>query len=127
ALVFINAVLAAAATSHAIGHDHAFPSGWLLVKLTWDFVITDMAAVLIVLGILVGKIRVSSAGVVGSFLLGLGALGILLSAFFMLAHLADWHWAERVVPDNRWSEFVTHWPFLVVLLWALEFWAARTI
>jgi hypothetical protein len=62
ALVFINAVLAAAAASHAIGHDNAFPNGRLLVKLTWDFVITDIAALLIVLGILVGKIRASWQG-----------------------------------------------------------------
>jgi hypothetical protein len=127
ALVFINTVLAAAAASHAIGRDNAFPSGLRLVKLTWDFVTTDIAALLIVLGILVGKIRVRMAAIVGSFLLGLSALGILVSAFFMLAHLQNWRWAEHVVPDNRWPAFVTHWPFLVVLLWAIEFWAARTI
>jgi hypothetical protein len=47
ALVFINAVLAAAAASHAIGHEKPFPQGALLVKLTWDFVIVDAAAILV--------------------------------------------------------------------------------
>ncbi len=124
---FRDTTLAAAAASHAIGHDKAFPNGSLLVNLTWDFVITDLAAVLIVLGIVVGRIRMLLAGIVGSILVGFGALGILISAFFVLAHLANWHWAQYVVPGNQWAGFVLHWQFAVLVLWALEFWVARTI
>lgn len=127
ALVFVNVVLAAAAASHAIGHDNAFPKGRLLVKLTWDFVIVDLAAVLIGLGILIGKIRVWLAGVAGSLLVALGALGILVSAFFMSAHLLDKPWAEYVVPGNWWNQLVLGWPVLVFLLWASELWVARKI
>jgi hypothetical protein len=127
ALVFINAVLVASAASHAIGNDHPFPSGSLLIKLTWDFVIVDLAAAVAGIGLGVGSIKHRLAGMIGSFSLALGAMGILTSATFMLAHLANWGWADRVVPDGRWCHFVTYWPLTVLLLWAIELGIARTI
>jgi len=50
-LVFINAIAAAAAASHAIGAARPFPTGTLLVRLTWDFVLVDIAAALIAAGV----------------------------------------------------------------------------
>jgi len=49
ALVIMNAVLLAAATSHAIGSSKSFP-GPLTAPLTSDFIVVDFAALLIVLG-----------------------------------------------------------------------------
>jgi hypothetical protein len=127
ALVFINAVLAASAASHAIGNDHPFPNGSLLVRLTWDFVIVDLAVVLAGMGLVVGSVKLRLTGIIGSFFLALGAMGIVTSAIFMLAHLANWGWAGHVVPGGRWSDFVTYWPLTVLLLWAIELGIAHTI
>jgi hypothetical protein len=127
ALVFINALLAAAAASHAIGHDNSFPRGPLLVKLTWDFVIVDAAAVLVALGILIGKIRSVLVGVIGSLLVVVGALGILASAVFMFAHMANWTWADSVVANNGWTGFVEHWSILVTIIWAAELGVAHQV
>lgn len=127
ALLFINALLVAAAASHAIAHDNSFPKGLLLVKLTWDFVTVDAAAVLAVFGILVGKMRMRLAGPVGSFLVAAGAIGILASAILMFAHLADWRWADAAVPGGAWLLFVERWPLLVTILWAVEFSVAYQI
>jgi hypothetical protein len=127
ALLFINALLVAAAASHAIAHDNPFPKGLLLVKLTWNFVTVDAAAVLVVLGILVGKMRMRLAGLVGFFLVGAGAAGFLASSVLMFAHLADWRWANAAVPGGAWAFFVQRWPLLVTILWAIEFSVAYQI
>jgi hypothetical protein len=95
------------------------------VKLTWDFVIVDFAAVLIILSILIGKMRAWLAGIGGSFFVALGALGILGSALLMFAHLANWRWADAVIPNSRWARFVQSWPILVTILWAAELWVAH--
>jgi hypothetical protein len=125
ALVFVNAVVAAAAASHAIGTANLFPSGPLLVQLTWDFVLVDLAGVFVAVGIFgFGRSAWNFVRLMGWFFIFLGALTILVSAVLMAGHLERWNFFARAVPGNNWSRFVYGSPMLVMALWALEFWAA---
>jgi hypothetical protein len=122
ALVFINAVATAAAVSHAIGSTNPFPAGNLLSLLTWDFVLVDIAALLIVIGVFVFG-RLASALLAWLFIYS-GAAVIVIAAIFMAGHLAQWRCFVYVVPTERWTWFVSKWPVIVLGLWALEIWAA---
>ena len=125
ALVFINSIAAAAAASHAIGTAKLFPSGTLLVQLTWDFVLVDLAAVMVGIGIFVfGRSTLSIVRLGGWLSISLGAVTILVSATFMAGHLVGWNLFTRVVPGAVWTRLVSGFPLVVVALWALEFWAA---
>jgi hypothetical protein len=121
-LVFINAIATAAAASHAIGTTTPFPSGDLVRLLTWDFVLADIAAILVAAGVFIfGRFKTVSWLFIYS-----GASLIVISAVFMAAHLSGWVWFLRLVPGGKWGVFVSHWVFTVFLLWALEIWAAST-
>jgi hypothetical protein len=123
-LVFINAVAAAAAASHAIGAARPFPTGTLLVRLTWDFVLVDIAAALIAAGVF-GFGNATSAGSrrFGWLVIFFGAFMIVVGAVFMFGHLAGCGWFALFVPGDGWDWFVTRFSFLVLALWAVEFWA----
>ena len=121
-LVFINSIAAAAATSHAIGSTNPFPSGNLLPLLTWDFVLVDIAALLIALGVFVFG-RISPKTIPWSFIYAGGFL-IVISAIFMAGHLARCPFLLHVVPDGRWCCFVSKHSLTIVALWAFEIWAA---
>ncbi|MBV9499971.1 MAG: hypothetical protein JO138_11415 [Acidobacteriaceae bacterium] len=123
-LVFINAVAAAAAASHAIGTARPFPTGTLLVQLTWDFVIVDIAAALIAAGVF-GFGNASSPAVrrLGWVVIFLGAFMIVLGAIFMAGHLAGVALSAHMVPRDGWERIVTCFPLAVLALWAVEFWA----
>jgi hypothetical protein len=126
-LVFVNSVLIAAAASHAIGHDQPFPTGAQLVKLTWDFLILDTAALIAYLALKAGHLKALTAGIASSIFLSLSALGVCVASLFMLAHVAHWRWADNVVPDAGWSRFVFCWPSLVTILWTIELGAAHKV
>ena len=120
ALVFINAVATAAAASHAIGTTNPFPAGSLVPLLTWDFVLVDIAAAVIVIGIFsLGRI----ASLAWIFVCS-GAALIVVAAIFMAGHLAQWRYFLYVVPDGAWTWFVSNRPLTVLGLWAFEIWVA---
>jgi hypothetical protein len=116
ALVLINGVAVAAAASHAIGAANTFPGKDLLPLLTWDFVLVDVAAVLIALGVYVfGSFRT-----VSWLFIYAGAFLVVVAGVLLLAHLFGCPLLVRFVPDGRWTTFVTNWPITVLLLWIIE-------
>jgi hypothetical protein len=125
ALIFINGVATAAAASRAIGSSQAFPNSDMLPLLTWDFVLADTAVLLIAIGIFVfGRAKPKT---VPWLFIYLGAFLIVLSAVFMVGHVARWDLFLRVVPDGRWKNFVSNYKFLVLVLWLIEILAASMV
>ncbi|MFI5070784.1 MAG: hypothetical protein ACHP8A_07830 [Terriglobales bacterium] len=121
-LVFINSIAAAAAVSHAVGSSNPFPSGNLLTLLTWDFVLVDIAALLIAIGIFVfGRVN---PRFIAWFFIYSGAALIVVAAIFMAGHLAQCPFLFHVVPDGGWQQFVSKYSLCIVALWTLEIWAA---
>jgi len=134
ALVFMNAVLAAAVASHAIGGAKSFP-GDFTAPLTFDFIVADAAAVLIALGTLalpwVYKKLTKKASIprwlswLGWILIIPAALLIVFAGWAMLFQLAGWH-PENIWPWlARWAKCLANghdvW---ITLLWGLELLAA---
>jgi hypothetical protein len=136
ALVYMNAVLAAAATSHAIGASRAFP-GSFAVPLTSDFMVADLAAVLIVFGtaglFLLRKLRHGARTAKWLSWLGLwiltvpGAALVVLSGWVMPFQLAGYHPECFLWPCvYNWALWLSShghdvW---ITLLWGLELLAA---
>jgi len=127
ALLLINATVAAAAASRAIGSAKSFPSGDLLVGLTWDLSVVDIAGIVIAIGVLIGSLRIAAARIMGWFLIGTGAAAIVYGAALMGVRLAGWIQPASLTPGEGWTKFAAGFPMLVLLLWVLEFWAARWI
>jgi hypothetical protein len=125
ALLLINAVVVAAGASRAIGAAKSFPSGLLLVGLTWDLLVVDLAGVLIAIGILVGRGR--GRGLAGWFLIGIGVVAILYGAVLTGGRLAGWIPAACLTPGDRWNRIVDGFPIFVLFLWTLELWAAHRV
>ena len=134
ALVIVNAVLAAAASSHAIGASKTFP-GDATAALTSDLMVADFAALLIILAtvLLPSLYKKATQKALPHWLcwlcwllVVLGAGLILLAAFLMPLQLSGCH-----PEDNLWPAIVT-WAamsgggheFLVTLFWGLELAAA---
>jgi len=100
ALVIMNAVLAAAAASHVIGGSNTFP-GSFTKPLTSDFIVADLAALLIALGTLALPWLYKKAtnrpslpqwlSWLGWALIALGAVLIVLAGFCMPFQLAGCH------------------------------------
>ena len=125
ALVFINSVVTAAAASHAIGSTQPFPSGVLLPLLTWDFVLVDVSAVLIIVGIFIlGRLKPKL--IPWLFIYG-GASLIVAAAILMAGHLTQGSYFLRFVPGDRWTCFVSKRSATVFLLWAGEIWVASKV
>ncbi len=145
-LVIMNAVLVAAATSHAIGASEAFP-GKLTGPLTADFIVADIAAVLIFLGTFgipwLCKKLTSAPGIPRGLsilewiLTGAGAMLILAAGFAMPPHM----WS--CTPERWVWPYVSEWAahlaegcggfvkftgclnkVCIAVLWAFEFGAA---
>ena len=125
ALIFINAVATAAAASRAIGSSMAFPNSDMLPLLTWDFVLADAAVLLIGIGIFVFG-RTKPKLIPWIFIYG-GAWLLVISAIFMLGHVAKCDLFLRVVPDGWWKNFVSNYKFLVLVLWLVEILAASMV
>jgi len=125
ALIFINGVATAAAASRAIGSSQAFPNSDMLPLLTWDFVLADAAVLLIAIGIFVFG-RAKPMLIPWLFIYS-GAFLIVLSAVFMVGHVAQWAFFLRVVPDGRWRNFVSNYKLLVLVLWLVEIGAAARV
>jgi len=135
ALVFMNGVLAAAAASHAIGGRHSFP-GALTAPLTFDFIVADCAAVLIVLGTLalpwLYKKAIKNAGVrrwltrQGWLLVIPGAFLIFVAGFAMPFQLAGYHPENFLLPPlARWAtSLASGHDVWITLLWGGELLAA---
>ncbi len=122
ALVFINSIAAAATASHALGSANLFPSGDLLAWLTWDFVLVDIAALLIAIGVfVVGRIN---PRLIAWIFIYLGASLIVIAAILMAGHLLRWPFFLHFVPHGGWSQFVSKYSLCIVALWTLEIWAA---
>lgn len=134
ALVFMNAVLAAAVASYAIGGSKSFP-GNLTAPLTYDFIIADFAAVLIALGTVVlpwvYKKLTKRAGI-SRWLSWLGWILIIPAAFLIVfagcavpLQLAGYHPEHHIW---RWlacrAQCLSRGHFWITLLWALELLAA---
>ena len=125
-LVFINAVLAAAAASHAIGGTSAFPSGPMLATLTWDISLLDTAAVAVTLGIfLFGRWSFLLSRVLAWSLIYGAALLIIAAAALMAFHLKGGVWP--LTPDSGWWSWVAKNAFSVVVLWLIELLAAAAV
>src|SRR6266567_4478833 len=143
ALVMMNAVLVAAVASHAVGGAKAFP-GLLTAPLTSDFIVADVAALLIFLGT-VGlpwvytKLRQGAStpqwlSWLGWLLIVLGAGLIFLAAFVMPLQLAGWH-PERLLWPNvsagaTWlaeGHNSRLWGFAIPSLWGVELLAAYAV
>ncbi len=122
ALVFINSIAAAATASHALGSANLFPSGDLLAWLTWDFVLVDIAALLMAIGVfVVGRIN---PRLIAWIFIYSGASLIVIAAVLMAGHLLRWPFFLHFVPDGGWGRFVSKYSLCIVALWALEIWAA---
>lgn len=121
-LVFINSIAAAAAASHAIGSTNPFPSGNLLPSLTWDFVLVDIAVLMISVGVFVLG-RISPNTIPWSFIYA-GAFLIVVSAVFMAGHLAQCPFLLHFVPGGRCWSFVSKHSLTILALWVVEIWAA---
>jgi hypothetical protein len=127
ALLLINAIVAAAAASHAIGAAKSFPTGKLLAGLTWDLLVVDIAALVIALGILIGRSRAPVVRAAPWLLIGMGAVAILCAATIMGFRLVGWIQPTALIPGDGWNNFVASFSMLVLLLWALEVFAARKV
>jgi hypothetical protein len=125
-LVFINAVLAAAAASHAIGSTSAFPSGPMLATLTWDILLLDIAAVAVVLGIFVfGRWSFLPSRIVAWVLIYGAAIVIIAAAVLMALHLEGGLWP--LMANSGWFAWVTKNPLEVLALWIAELLAAAAV
>jgi hypothetical protein len=136
ALVFMNAVLVAAATSHAIGASRTFP-GAFTVPLTSDFIVADIAALLILFGtvglLVLRKLRHGARTPRWLSWSGLWILTVPGAAFVVLAgwlipfQLAGYHPECFLWPCvYTWAAWLSSrghdvW---ITLLWALELLAA---
>jgi hypothetical protein len=150
ALVFMNAVLAAAAASHAIGAGKTFPDATLAVPLTSDFIVADLAAALIALGTVIlpwlYKKAAKSASIprwlawLGWILVAVGAFLIVLAGFCMLLQLAGFYpehylwprvlaWTQLLADGNLWPEILKRSLSKVLMtgLWGIELAAAYAI
>jgi hypothetical protein len=127
ALLLINAVVVAAAASHAIGAAKSFPTGDLLVGLTWDLLVVDLAAILIAFGIWIGRSKAAAVRTAGWLLIGIGAGAILYAATLMGFRLAGWIQPTSFTPGDGWNKFVASFSIVVLLLWVLEVLAAREV
>jgi len=127
ALLLVNAVVVAAAASRAIGAAKSFPAGLLLVGLTWDLLLIDAAGLLIAVGILIGLLRSAALHFVAWFFVTAGAAAILYAATLTALRLMSWIHPEFLTPEAGWEKFVDTFPFLVLLLWTLEFLLARWV
>ena len=138
ALVFMNAVLTAAAASHAIGAAKTFPQEPLAISLTSDFIVADLAAALIALGTVVFPCFYKKASKspsiprwlswLGWGLIVVGAFLIVLAGFCMPLQLASFD-PERwlLIWPSRWAGDLVKsgWNHIwVTLLWAVELLAA---
>jgi hypothetical protein len=114
ALVFMNAVLAAGADSHAIGASKTFPEGRVAASLTVDLIVAYLVALLTALGTLVLPRLYKTAtnrpsipqwlSSLGWALIALGAFLIALAGFCMPLQLASfqpekWLWP----PVDQWA------------------------
>ena len=126
-LLLINAVVVAAAASRAIGAAKQFPNGALLIGLTWDLLVVDIAGLLIALGILIGRSRSEGVRVVGWSFISIGAIAILYAALLIGCRLAAWIPPAYLTPEEDWKAIVASFPIFVLFLWTLEFLAARKI
>jgi hypothetical protein len=137
--MIMNAVLVAAATSHAIGSSGSFPVPSQTVPLTSDFIVADIAAVLIVLGTVgfpslyrfMTRQRSTPGWMswVGWTLIISGAALVFFAGWMMPFQLAGYH------PESFlwlfWS-FASAWAswlaqghgLLIIILWAVELLAA---
>lgn len=137
ALVFMNAVLVAAAASHAIGASGSFP-GTFTVPLTSDFIVADLAALLIALGTFVLPWLYKKAtnrpdipqwlSWLGWALIAVGAFLIVLAGFCMPVQLAGFHpekwlwiWPSGWAADLTNAKWNRIW---ITLLWGFELLAA---
>jgi hypothetical protein len=127
ALLLINAVVVAAAASHAIGAAKSFPNGDLLAGLTWDLLVVDLAAILIALGVLIGRSKAAAVRTAGWLLIGIGAVAILYAAVLTGFRLAGWIKPSSLTPGEGWNNFVAAFSILVLVLWAAEVLAARFV
>jgi hypothetical protein len=129
ALVSMNAVVAAAAASHAIGGSNSFPPATVTAPLTADFIVADFAAVLIILATVILRQWPSC---IGWCLIALAALLILLAGFCMPLQLAGftpqkwlWLWPEGWAD---WLKNVPRWGnLLLTALWGIELLAAYAV
>jgi len=126
-LLLINAVVVSAAASRAIGAAKSFPTGDLLIGLTWDLLVVDIAGILIALGVLIGRSKSAAVRIAAWFLVGLGSAAILYAALVMALRLASWIHPASLTPGEGWNKFVAFLPMLVLFLWMLEFWGARKV
>jgi hypothetical protein len=127
ALLFVNAVVAAAAASRAIGAAKSFPSGDLLIGLTWDLLVLDIAGIVIAIGILIGHFRGAAARFAGWLLVGTGAAAIVYAAVLMGCRLASWISPLCLTPGDVWNRLLACLPMFALVLWTLEFLAARWV
>ena len=127
ALLLINAVVVAAAASRAIGAAKQFPNGALLFGLTWDLLMVDIAAIVIALGILVGRSRRVSLRAAGWSFISIGAIAIVYAALLIGCRLAAWIPPAYLTPGEDWKAIVASFPIFVLFLWTLEYLAARQI
>lgn len=125
-LVFMNALLMATATSHSIGGSGAFPAGCLVSPLTADFIVVDIALLLIGL-VTIWPRRFPSR--IGWSLIGFAAVIILLAGFAVAAQLMGlkpeellWPWAVG------WADYLGTVPrvgtLILTALWGIELAAA---
>jgi hypothetical protein len=146
ALLFMNAVLVAAATSHAIGGSDTFP-GKLTVPLTSDFIAADLAVVLVSFGT-VGlwvfkKLRSGTStprwlSWLGWILIVPGAALVVLAGWFIPFQLPGCHPECFVWPHvSAWAAHLAHECRLpgilsclhricITLFWGFELLAAYT-
>lgn len=136
ALVFMNAVLVAAATAHAIGSSKSFPSPSLIVPLTSDFIVADLAALLIVIGTIglpwlsreTNKQRTKGRGMLSFewLLVLLGAALVFLAGWLMPFQLAGYHPESSLWPPVcAWAIWLSGGHSLFITgLWGLELGAA---
>lgn len=143
ALVMMNAVLIATVASHAIGGAGTFP-GLLTAPLTSDFIMADVAALLIFLGT-VGlpwvytKLRKGAStphwlSWLGWLLIIPGAGLIFLAAAVMPLQLAGWHPECLLWPYvSAWATWLAEghnsrlWGFAIPSLWGIELLAAYAV
>lgn len=136
ALVFMNSVLAATAASYAVGGSKNFPGPGLAGSFTFDFLVADAGAVLIVLAtvLLPGLYKALTKrgsipqwlSVLGWTLIVPGTIFVFLGGWLMPLQLAGWHPEIWLWPAlASWAVWLTETHLLwTSLLWALEFAAA---
>jgi hypothetical protein len=138
ALVIMNVVLGAAATSHVIGASSGFP-GSSTMSLTFDFIVADLAAGLIALGTwvlpslykLARKKTVTPRwlSLLGWILIVSGSVLMVLAASAMVVEIMGGHvrgfWWPYVSDCAVWL-FPGH-KVLIIAVWVIELFAAYKI